>query len=137
MLLLHKLRKWHDTKDIALGSEILEGLFNECSGDQDDVYTPLELIELVKRWGYNHNITDATMQYAKMNEEVGEIAHALTRGNADKLEMVDAIGDTLVTLIIFADILGYDILDCLAEAYEQIRERTGETRNGSFVKDED
>lgn len=77
------------------------------------------------------------MQYAKLNEEVGEIAHELTRSRFDSDEMQDALGDTAVTLIILADILGYNIIDCLAEAYSVISKRKGETKNGSFIKQTD
>lgn len=98
--------------------------------------TPEELIKKVARWGREHNIDDSVMQYAKLNEEVGEIAHELTRSRFDSEEMEDALGDTAVTLIILADILGYNIIDCLAEAYNTIKDRKGETRNGSFIKEE-
>lgn len=76
------------------------------------------------------------MQYTKFQEEAGEIAHELTRGRKDTAEMKDALGDTFVTLIILADILGFDIIDCLLAAYEEIKDRKGTTINGSFVKEE-
>jgi NTP pyrophosphatase (non-canonical NTP hydrolase) len=71
-----------------------------------------------------------------MNEEVGEIAHELTRGNLKTVEMKDALGDTAVTLIILADILGFDIVRCLEIAYDEIKNRKGQTKDGSFVKEE-
>ena len=99
--------------------------------------TPEDLINLVALWGQEKHINNPVMQYAKLNEEAGEIAHELTRGNLTSAEMEDALGDTLVTLIILADILGYNIIDCLAKAYAVIAKRTGHTENGSFVKDEE
>lgn len=95
-----------------------------------------ELIDAVAHWGLSHDITNPIMQYAKVNEEVGEIAHELTRGRLYSPEMMDAIGDTMVTLIILADILHFDVRDCLAEAYEQIKNREGKTIMGCFVKDD-
>lgn len=95
-----------------------------------------ELISEVMRWGVKHNISNPDRQYAKLNEEVGEIAHELTRDRLYSSEMMDALGDTFVTLIILADILHFDIRDCLAAAYFEIRNRSGKTINGSFVKDE-
>lgn len=95
-----------------------------------------ELVILVKEWGVKHGITNPFTQYAKVIEETGEIAHELTRGNYKTLAMYDAIGDTLVTLIIFADILEIDPLEALREAYEEIKGRTGHTVNGGFVKEE-
>lgn len=95
-----------------------------------------ELIEAVMNWGVRHDISNPVMQYAKVNEEVGEIAHELTRNNLYSANMMDALGDTMVTLIILADILHFDIRDCLREAYETIKDRDGKTISGCFVKDE-
>lgn len=95
-----------------------------------------ELIGEVMYWGVKHNISNPDRQYAKLNEEVGEIAHELTRDRLYSSEMMDALGDTFVTLIILADILHFDIRDCLEAAYSEIKNRNGKTINGSFVKDE-
>ncbi|WP_294490616.1 hypothetical protein [uncultured Ruminococcus sp.] len=95
-----------------------------------------ELIDAVVNWGRAKGLDNAVMQYAKMNEEVGEIAHELTRGNLKTVEMKDALGDTAVTLIILADILGFDIVRCLEIAYDEIKNRKGQTKDGSFVKEE-
>lgn len=96
-----------------------------------------ELIEAVMNWGLKHNISNPDRQYAKLNEEVGEIAHELTRDRLYSPEMMDALGDTLVTLIILADILHFDIRECLEAAYSEIKDRNGKTINGSFVKNEE
>lgn len=95
-----------------------------------------ELIDAVVDWGRGKGLDNPVMQFAKMNEEVGEIAHELTRGNLKTPEMKDALGDTAVTLIILSDILGFDIVRCLEVAYSEIKERKGHTENGSFVKEE-
>lgn len=94
-----------------------------------------ELIERVKVWRKARGLDNGLMQFAKVNEEVGEIAHELTRGNLKSPEMKDAIGDTLVTIIILSDILGYDPIRCLEAAYEVIKDRKGRTENGSFIKE--
>ena len=94
------------------------------------------LIDSVIEWGRDKKISDPVMQYAKVNEEIGEIAHELTRSRLYSSEMMDALGDTLVTIIILADILHFDIRDCLEEAYSVIKDRHGKTIKGSFVKDE-
>lgn len=95
-----------------------------------------ELIDSVIHWGMKHDISNPTLQYAKLNEEVGEIAHELTRSNLYSAKMMDALGDTMVTLVILADILKFDIRDCLNEAYLEIKDRDGKTINGCFQKDE-
>jgi hypothetical protein len=47
----------------------------------------------------------------------------------------DDIGDTLVTLIIQAEMQGVCILDALEEAYSIIAKRKGKMINGQFVKE--
>ena len=93
-----------------------------------------ELIEKVKQWGRDKNITNPDKQLCKVLEEVGEMAHEITRSHYDTDEMKDAIGDTLVTVIILSDILGFDPKDCLQKAYDEISGRTGKTIDGCFVK---
>lgn len=95
------------------------------------------LVEAVKQWGRDHNITNPFAQYTKVVEEVGEIAHELTRDNLGTLAMEDAIGDTLVTVIILADIVGIDPMMALSNAYNNIKDRKGHTvEGGNFVKEE-
>ena len=97
----------------------------------------------VIQWGRDKGLNDPKAQLNKVIEEVGEIAHEITRNHYDLEaleqpdELYDAIGDTLVTIIILADILNMDPMTCLEIAYEAIANRTGETKNGTFVKDED
>lgn len=98
--------------------------------------TAEELIEAVKRWGREHQINNALMQYCKTTEELAELAHEFTRGRQEGPEVIDALGDTTVCLIILADILGYDLRECLFEAYTVIKDRKGKNISGSFVKEE-
>lgn len=95
-----------------------------------------DLIKCVRDWGREHKIFDPMAQYAKVVEEAGEVAHELTRNRLYSPEMVDAIGDTLVTVIILADILDIDPVEALNEAYITIKDRKGHTENGSFIKEE-
>lgn len=94
------------------------------------------LINKVKEWGKEHGLDDPKAQMNKVTEEVGEIAHEITRDRYDSPELADAFGDTLVTLIILADICGYDISECLEKAYNEIKDRKGHTENGTFIKAE-
>lgn len=95
-----------------------------------------EVINAVKEWGRGHKIFDPMAQYAKVVEEAGEIAHELTRNNLHSSEIEDAIGDTLVTIIILADILDIDPVVALDKAYTTIKNRKGHLENGSFIKEE-
>lgn len=93
-----------------------------------------ELIDAVMEWGEAHNLHDPKAQLNKVIEEVGEIAHEVTR-NKYGADFDDAIGDALVTIIILANIGGNDPRECLALAYNAIRDRKGKTENGTFVKE--
>jgi NTP pyrophosphatase (non-canonical NTP hydrolase) len=73
------------------------------------------------------------MQMGKMVSEVGELCDAIIKD--DKNGQIDGIGDVLVTLIILSNQLGYDIEDCLEVAYNEIKNRKGETINGTFIKE--
>ena len=73
-------------------------------------------------------------QLTKLREEVLELEEALV--NHDAHEVVDAIGDIQVVLIILAEIYGISAQDCLDKAYQVIAQRTGKMVNGVFVKDE-
>lgn len=94
-----------------------------------------DLVNDVIQWGRDKDLHDPKAQLNKVIEEVGEIAHEITRNNYESDELVDAIGDTLVTIIILSDILGINPEKALEEAYGVIKNRKGETKNGTFVRE--
>ena len=100
-----------------------------------------ELVEKVKQWGKDKNITDPLKQIIKVQEEVGETSGELLRYLKKPQEheeaLKDGIGDSLVTLIILADTLGFDAIECLQDAYDVIADRKGKTIDGTFYKEED
>ena len=93
------------------------------------------LFTKVRKWGREKNICDGKAQFAKMVEVCGEAAHEITRNSTDSKAFEDAIGDIMVTVIILADIYGYDAEDCLELAWKEIKNRKGKTVNGSFIKE--
>lgn len=52
-----------------------------------------------------------------------------------RAEVEDGIGDMLVTIIILAELVGMNSVDCLNVAYDEIKDRKGEMRDGLFVKE--
>ena len=118
-------------------------LYKGTAGFKEHAIASMATITDVIQWGRDKGLNDPKAQLNKVIEEVGEIAHEITRNHYDLEaleqpdELYDAIGDTLVTIIILADILNMDPMTCLEIAYEAIANRTGETKNGTFVKDED
>jgi hypothetical protein len=112
-----------------------------------------ELIEKVKAWGLEKGITGpngkATIlsQLSKTQEELTETRDAVHQWqwgklNEDhdetfhgRLNLIDGIGDTTVTLILAAELAGLDFEECLQAAYDEIKNRTGTMIGGAFVKD--
>jgi len=71
----------------------------------------------------------------KAFEEMGELAAGEARSNMPKIE--DSVGDVLVCLINYCALRGIDMTECLANAYDEIKDRKGTMMpNGVFVKDE-
>ena len=73
-------------------------------------------------------------QSIKAVEEINELVDALRDGN--KIEAIDAVGDTVVCLINVCALLDVNLTDCLEAAYLQIKDRRGYMNDeGVFVKE--
>lgn len=101
---------------------------------------------LIRTWAEDKGIYakgDVMTQYVKLSEEGGELAKALI--NEDMPEIIDAIGDMAVVLTNVAELVnrkyyltGKDAITiekCIESAWNVIKERQGEMKNGSFVKE--
>lgn len=95
------------------------------------------IFDRVETWAEQRNLHKQfpSNQMLKVMEEVGELAQGLVKGN--ETQMVDSIGDTIVTLIVLAAQLDYRAEDCLEFAYDEIKDRKGKIVNGSFIKESD
>lgn len=93
-------------------------------------------MELVEEWAEARGILThgtATAQLLKTISEVGELADA--HNKMDKPGIVDGVGDVLVCLINYCAIQNINIVQCLAVAYEDIKDRKGYLNAaGVFVK---
>ena len=104
-----------------------------------------ELIEKVKSWGLDRGITGPNgkgtllAQLSKTQEELTETRDAAVLYMAGiagvKGEIKDGVGDTCVTLILVAEMVGLDFQECLQAAYDEIAGRTGKMVGGQFIKD--
>jgi NTP pyrophosphatase (non-canonical NTP hydrolase) len=95
-----------------------------------------ELEAAVEQWAEEKGIlANATTlrQCDKTQEEVNELYTAIIEDN--RPEIIDAIGDIMVTLIIQAKMQNLSLEECLESAYNVIAKRTGKMVNGQFVKD--
>lgn len=70
-----------------------------------------KLIELVEKWSIERklNVADPNMQRLKLWEEFGELNAAVARDNRE--DVVDAIGDMCVVMIILCQQLNYNAAD--------------------------
>ena len=75
---------------------------------------------------------DPKTQCIKLFEEAGELSKSILKN--DDEEFIDAIGDCVVVLTNLAKLKGYKIENCINSAYKVIAKRTGEMKNGTFVK---
>ena len=100
-----------------------------------------ELQKKVIEWAKDRNILEnstAIKQIHKTKEELYETLSALQdleNGKESILDVADGIGDMLVTIILLANIVGLDSVDCLKDAYEEIKNRKGKMIDGFFVKE--
>lgn len=107
---------------------------------QGEPMTFEELHEAIIQWAEDRNMIKpdrltGLAQLAKVTEELGELSAGINKNDEDKTK--DSLGDILVTLIILAQDLNFDLLDCLNSAYRVIQNRKGKTINGVFVKETD
>lgn len=102
-----------------------------------------QLQEKIKAWGKSKGITNkkkhsgkrTIQRYAqtlKVQEESGELCKAILKD--DEPTIKDGIGDTIVTLILLAEIQGYSLEECLLIAWNEIKSREGKVVNGTFIK---
>ena len=104
--------------------------------DDTNVYNYDELEFMVLEWAKDKGILEKatpTAQALKTLEECNELIDAIDK--EDGYEIVDALGDILVTIIIQAKMQGVPLLNCLNSAYNVIAKRTGVMRDGQFHKD--
>ncbi|NBT33174.1 MAG: hypothetical protein EBT13_15080 [Rhodobacteraceae bacterium] len=90
----------------------------------------------VRLWAAARNLIEGSSpdrQMVKLVEEVNELDMAIMQD--DRAEFIDAIGDCIVVLTIMAAQKGLNVEDCIAAAWDQIKDRTGQMVDGVFVKD--
>ena len=138
---IRTLEDYEDNVDLVLDN-LDVGRVNE-----DQVFEILR--EKVLAWGKDKDLLHddiAEKQFMKFMEEVFEFRdewilckYAINNQilSKQRIEMKLEMGDIFVTLIILCDQLNLDPVDCLYKAYEKIKDRTGETINGQFIKSED
>jgi NTP pyrophosphatase (non-canonical NTP hydrolase) len=96
------------------------------------------MIEMdVIRWGESRGIIEystSEAQVKKTIEEVQELVSAINHKN--KAEIIDALGDVMVTLTMIAAIEDVPLVKCYEHAYNEIKNRKGYLNaDGLWVKE--
>ena len=74
-------------------------------------------------------------QWKKAQEELNELRESLEANDIDAIR--DAVGDTVVCLINLCALADINLVDCLAGAYKEIKDRKGYmNEEGIFVKEQ-
>tara|TARA_R110000868_G_scaffold410459_1_gene698544 strand:+ start:608 stop:913 length:306 start_codon:yes stop_codon:yes gene_type:complete len=99
--------------------------------------TTYAMVEMeIVRWAEARKIVPNSTpetQLLKAISEMGELADATIKGQQD--DIVDAVGDTMVCLIIYCALQNLNLVDCMQVAYDSIKNRKGTLlENGVFVK---
>lgn len=94
--------------------------------------------ERIRGWASDRNLIEGSTperQFLKLIEEIGELGAGMARGN--HLAVMDGIGDAFVVLTILAAQHGVDIEECIAAAWDEIKDRRGRMADGVFIKEGD
>jgi len=96
-----------------------------------------ETINKIAEWGLARKITtngSPITQAIKTLEECHELLEAVNKKDLD--EIVDAIGDIVVTLVMQCELQNINIADCISSAYNEIKDRKGHLNEvGDFIKE--
>lgn len=106
--------------------------------DVDNTFS--ELITKVNEWAISHGLDKGNpkTEWMKVTEEVGEIRDVFLKPHDfanPEWSLKDAIGDSIVTLVVLSLQLGYDVEECLTIAYNDIKDRKGVMIDDNFVKE--
>lgn len=141
-----KVLRWeHGTDQISIGkAKKLAEYFGVSVGYLLGLDTPAkdgiaELIDKVNEWAISRGLDKGNpkVEWMKVTEEVGEIRDVFLKPHdfADpEWSLKDAIGDSIVTLVVLCLQLGYDVEDCLTIAYNDIKDRQGVMIDDNFIK---
>lgn len=97
----------------------------------------MDYIKSVEAWAIHRGLdkTNPDKQLIKLVDEVGELSEAHNKDWRDK--QIDSIGDIFVVLTIYALQNDLHLDDCVKEAYNTIKDRSGKMIDGVFIKEGD
>jgi NTP pyrophosphatase (non-canonical NTP hydrolase) len=96
----------------------------------------IEDVNNIKRWHHDRNLIDGSddkSQFAKLIQEAGELSDNICKGK----DISDDIGDMIVVLINIAERNDLSLTECVRQAWDDIKDRKGQMRDGVFIKQDD
>ena len=92
-------------------------------------------VKNIAQWHHDRNPIDGSDDnpIAKLIQEAGELSDNICKGN----DISDDIGDMIVVLINIAERNNPTIDECLAKAWDDIKDPKGKMIDGVFVKEGD
>ena len=98
--------------------------------------TELDYEQLIAQWHRDRNLIEGSTdkdQYLKLIQEAGELSDSLCK----EKDIRDDVGDIMVVLINIMVRNNQTMKECLAVAYDDIKDRKGKMIDGIFVKEGD
>tara|TARA_B100001778_G_C18598788_1_gene636146 strand:- start:15 stop:455 length:441 start_codon:yes stop_codon:yes gene_type:complete len=95
-----------------------------------------QLSNKVVQWHHDRNLIEGSSdkdQTLKLLQELGELSDSVCKGK----DIKDDIGDMLVVMLNITTRNGVSLEDCLARAWQDIKDRKGRMVDGIFVKETD
>lgn len=92
-----------------------------------------DYVKLIEQWHVDRNLIDGSTdkdQTLKLLQELGELADHVCKGK----DIRDDLGDMMVVMINIMKRNKLTIDDCLAVAWDDIKDRKGQMIDGIFVK---
>ena len=134
----HNARMQMLDKDVLQAELISDGVtfIDDVEDGDKPVSTLSYFIDNVVQWHHDRNLIDGSTdkdQTLKLLQELGELSDSVCKGK----DIKDDIGDMLVVMLNITARNGVTLSECLARAWDDIKDRKGKMVDGIFVKEED
>jgi len=136
----HEARMKMLNKDTLLEAFVTDGIvfIDDVENPDNDkpVSTLSYFIDNVVRWHHDRNLIEGSTdkdQTLKLLQELGELSDSVCKGR----DIKDDIGDMLVVMLNITTRNGVTLSECLARAWDDIKDRKGKMVDGIFVKEAD
>ena len=131
----HKARMKMLEKDSVLRAFVEDDIVYLDKDNQPEPTLSL-FIDNVIQWHIDRNLIEGSTdkdQVLKLMQELGELSDSVCKGK----DIKDDIGDMLVVMLNIVTRNGVTLSECLARAWDDIKDRKGKMVDGIFIKEED